>query len=287
MKTFANYHVLFLKDYLIKKQKKNSRFSLRKFAGVLDISPTSLSQILGQKKGISESLAAKIVDKLMLSEEERRLFLLSVSASHSRNSKSKLKSSLELASISKDSSAIEKSNTNVNQIVNNVGPFLLETQEVQNLINSTEIDETYRYKSSTNDFYIRILYKLKNKETGQKLNNFIQVIFTEKTRTGATVYFIQKSNGKFKTYFNNIFDGKHRVTSLVEANQNSTVLFNDDQLPVIPHIHFIHFSSNQHIIGKMEYTKANFVVSGTLVDYENCEKPIDINYRQELKRQYD
>lgn len=287
MSSLVKFHILFLKNYLLEKQQINSKYSLRKLAQKLEISPTSLSQILGQKRGISDNLGIKIANRLGLTEKERKLFLTSISASHSRSSKGKLKSSLELAVLSNQNNSNLKPNKTVNQIVSNTGPFLLETQEVQNLMNFCEIYETYRYKSSNHEYLIRVLQLLRNKKTGERVKDFIQIIFNEKAGTGAKVYFIQNSNGKFNTYFNNVFDGKHQVTSLVEANQNSTVLFNNDQLPVVPYIHFIHFHLNQHVIGKMEYTKEKFLMSGTIVDYENSNQLTKIGYyRLELKRHY-
>ena len=284
MDRFSNFHVLLLKNRLLKKQQQNSRFSLRNFARILDISPTALSQVIGQKKGMSESVAVKIADKLNLTNDERQLFLLSVSAAHSRNLKNKLKSSIELAKIAKKSSPVKKSRNNKNQIISDAGPFHVETLEVQALINSSDVHKTYRYKSNAKELYYRILHILKDKQSGQILKDFIQITFNEKERTAATVYFIQKENGKFKTYFNNVFDGNHQVTSLIEANQNSTVLFNHDHLPVIPQIHFVYLNSNKHVIGKMEYTKKCFVVSGTLIDFDEDLNQTNESYHQEVPR---
>lgn len=284
MEDFSLYHVQILKNALGQRQKKNARYSLREFARNLGVSPTTLSQVFSQKKGLSEKTALSIAEKLNLELNEKEKFLLSVRSAHSRNSKVKLASSLELAEINKQTLRGRKKKLNPNEILEDGGRFSLESLEVQQLVARTDIHFTYRYSSKEDEMHFRILYILKDKFTGEVVQDFIQVTFNEKTRFAATVYFLKKENGRFKTYFNNTFDGKHKVTGLVVENQNTEILFDQDFLPTIPHIRFILLSANKHVIGRMEYTQTQFLVKGTLIDLDQPDRPLDPNYQFCLMR---
>jgi plasmid maintenance system antidote protein VapI len=73
------YHIEFLKDELARRQRKNSKYSLRAFAGHLKIQPSALSRILTNKKDISLATCVRIVKVIEFSEEDKVHFLLSVS----------------------------------------------------------------------------------------------------------------------------------------------------------------------------------------------------------------
>ncbi len=284
MEKFALYHVQLLKNILSKHRARNSKFSLRKFAQDLGISPTMLSQILSNQKGLSESMATNIAEKLNLTSAEKEVFLLSTRSAHSRSSMVKLESILELAEINKRTQKPRKNTSGPNEILSDASRFVVESMEVQQLVAFTEVHAVYRYFSKNEEIQFRILYILKNKISEKIVNDFIQITFNEKTRQGATVYFLKKDNGRFKTYFNNSFDGKHRVTGLVAENQNTEIVFDSNFLPTIPLIRFLVLDTNKHVVGKMQYTENEFSVTGTLVDLDHPDHPLDSNYQLRLFR---
>lgn len=59
-----------LLQYINKKKKKNSQFSLRSLAKGIEISPSQLSSIINRKKKLSPTQAIKIIQKLNLTEQE-------------------------------------------------------------------------------------------------------------------------------------------------------------------------------------------------------------------------
>jgi uncharacterized protein (TIGR02147 family) len=67
-----------LQQQLLKRLARNPQYSLRAFARDLDLSPGFLSALLGHRKGLSETRAASIAQKLSLSENEQKLFSLLV-----------------------------------------------------------------------------------------------------------------------------------------------------------------------------------------------------------------
>ena len=68
---------------------RNAFYSLRSFARDLELPPSSLSEVLNRKKGLSLKAAQRILGKLQLDEEEQKTFLLSVGANHSRSKSEK------------------------------------------------------------------------------------------------------------------------------------------------------------------------------------------------------
>ncbi len=64
------------------KTQRNSRYSMRAFARSLKTSPTTLSLILAGKRVPSVQLALRIADTLSLSEQDRKIFMESVTRAH-------------------------------------------------------------------------------------------------------------------------------------------------------------------------------------------------------------
>jgi uncharacterized protein (TIGR02147 family) len=89
MKKIKFNYIDILKQQLEIRTAKNSNYSLRAFARDLDLNPSRLSEILGQKKGLSMAAAEALAERLGLSKDEREFFLLSVTAQHSRSLKNK------------------------------------------------------------------------------------------------------------------------------------------------------------------------------------------------------
>lgn len=69
MQTSSDFAKILTQEWL-RRQKNNSRYSLRAFAGSLSISPSRLSDFLNGKGGLSASRALEIAKRLNLSEEE-------------------------------------------------------------------------------------------------------------------------------------------------------------------------------------------------------------------------
>jgi hypothetical protein len=76
-----------LKSHFIRRSTMNPRYSLRAFAGFIELSPSKLSEIWSRKKGLSLKRAQDICNKLKLDDEESLIFLTSVEAQHHRDLK--------------------------------------------------------------------------------------------------------------------------------------------------------------------------------------------------------
>ena len=74
-----------LRSELITRIGRNSKYSLRAFARDLGLRPSHLSQILNDKKGVSQALASQIGLKLNLPNNELQYFLDSVESIHGRH----------------------------------------------------------------------------------------------------------------------------------------------------------------------------------------------------------
>ncbi len=68
----------YLKSELEKRCQKNNQFSLRGFARLLEIEPSSLSKILNGKRRITASMFERLAKKLNLSPEEITSYLANV-----------------------------------------------------------------------------------------------------------------------------------------------------------------------------------------------------------------
>jgi len=72
------YYRLFLQSELARRCRKNPRYSLRAFAGHLDMDPGAFSRILNGKRPLSPRLARRLTDSLSLAPEDQMRFLNSV-----------------------------------------------------------------------------------------------------------------------------------------------------------------------------------------------------------------
>ncbi len=80
------YYLQWLLKEFEKKVDKNSRFSLRSFARLVELDSGSLSQIMKAKRVPSERIAKKILSKFEISEEEKTRFWSSLAqAQHQRS----------------------------------------------------------------------------------------------------------------------------------------------------------------------------------------------------------
>ena len=76
-----------LKSHFIRRSTINPRYSLRAFAGFIQLSPSKLSEIWSRKKGLSTKRAQDICERLKLDHDESLLFLTSVEGQHHRDKK--------------------------------------------------------------------------------------------------------------------------------------------------------------------------------------------------------
>lgn len=74
--------------------RKNPRYSLRAYAGFLGVHPSALSRIFAGKQDLSLSGSIHTARKLGLSDEERRLFLQSVSQCRTQRERDRLSRAL-------------------------------------------------------------------------------------------------------------------------------------------------------------------------------------------------
>lgn len=78
---------------------RNPHYSIRAFARDLGLDPAHLNLLLKGKKGLSMDRAEQIAEKLLLSETEKRLFLLTVKKERSRSFKDRAAADQELDQI--------------------------------------------------------------------------------------------------------------------------------------------------------------------------------------------
>lgn len=76
-----------LLDEVIRRKKKNHRYSLNKFARDIGISPAQLSGVINGKRGISVKTAQEIADRISWTKKENSIFLRLVEL---HNAKSKI-----------------------------------------------------------------------------------------------------------------------------------------------------------------------------------------------------
>ncbi len=74
----------FLQEELNNRKTFNSAYSLRAFARDLKVSPSTLSEIISGKKGISKVAAEKMANVLKLGNEEKKCFLMLVDSAAKR-----------------------------------------------------------------------------------------------------------------------------------------------------------------------------------------------------------
>lgn len=73
-----------LNRYFLLRKKRDPKYSLRRFASELGLTPMHLSHILSGQRGLSRKKAEHVATVLKLSYKERRVFLLIVSALSAR-----------------------------------------------------------------------------------------------------------------------------------------------------------------------------------------------------------
>ncbi|BBM83651.1 hypothetical protein [Candidatus Uabimicrobium amorphum] len=72
------FYVEYLCNELQDRVARNPQYSLRAFAKFLDIDASFLSKVMSRKKVLSLKKVDEIVEKLRLTEEERKKFILSI-----------------------------------------------------------------------------------------------------------------------------------------------------------------------------------------------------------------
>lgn len=82
-------HVDFIRDSFRQRKETNPSYSLRAFSRDLNMAPSTLSQVLSHKKGLSQESSLRIACSLNLTKEETEWFVTSVNAKHGRSSKVK------------------------------------------------------------------------------------------------------------------------------------------------------------------------------------------------------
>lgn len=90
-----------LRNEFSNRKRKNNAYSLRSFARDLQISQSFLTQVLGQKRKLSDDKAILISDKLNLKPTQKKIFVNLVRLELSRNQKSKKILQEEISSLLK------------------------------------------------------------------------------------------------------------------------------------------------------------------------------------------
>ncbi len=90
--------ILILSEKFKERAQANPSYSLRSFARDLKVSPSTLSEIFNQKKGISQKLALQLAERLNLPEWEQIYFKQLVHAECSKSPKSKAQAKEQLES---------------------------------------------------------------------------------------------------------------------------------------------------------------------------------------------
>lgn len=93
-----NEVVLILNEKFRERVQANPSYSLRSFARDLKVSPSTLSEVFNERKGISKKLALQLAERLNLPEWEQLYFNQLVHAKCSVNSKAKRQAQLQLNS---------------------------------------------------------------------------------------------------------------------------------------------------------------------------------------------
>ncbi len=93
-----------------RRRQKNASYSLRAFARDLALSPSFLSQLLSEKRGLSSAMAETIADKLQLCTEEREYFIAQsiILFSRSGEQKSRARDQMDALVLSKSALALKK-----------------------------------------------------------------------------------------------------------------------------------------------------------------------------------
>jgi plasmid maintenance system antidote protein VapI len=89
-------YILILNKYFEEKRLKNPAFSIGSYGRLFGISPSRMGEILKGKVGISIKRAIEISNKLSLSEEAYKVFILSVMSEQCRNPSDREKAKVEL-----------------------------------------------------------------------------------------------------------------------------------------------------------------------------------------------
>lgn len=100
-------YVGILNNILIERIRSNPSYSMRSFARDLNIAPSTLSEILKKKKGISTKKASEIVKSLKLPDWQANHFLNLVAIKHARSREEKNQAKANLEAV-KDKIVVEK-----------------------------------------------------------------------------------------------------------------------------------------------------------------------------------
>ena len=73
-------YVEILRSEFLRRKEKNPLYSIRAFAKHLEIHVSALSRILNQKQMLSVRAGVSVIQKMEVSEEDKRTFLLSLAA---------------------------------------------------------------------------------------------------------------------------------------------------------------------------------------------------------------
>lgn len=207
--------------------KENPRQSHRGLAKKLGISPATLINYLNGKTTVSYELALHFIDWLQLSAEYKNFLSLQEELKITRSKRRQLELKSQLSFYRN-------------------GQSLLEIETVQAFLKRTKSHQFFAYLEPHTG-HLRTLYFLKEKDSGNQIRSFYEIIHAPHFGRSMGAYFIENSSGLFTSYIDENLATTPRARVFDPLNYNIKIDFDHEGFPLIhnfatietdPHVNF-------------------------------------------------
>ena len=157
-----------------------------------------------------------------------------------------------------------------------VAPTPTDVQDVQNLMNSTEVSARYNY-CIANTLTCRQLVMLKDKTSKVTSESFADVFMSAERAVGSTGYFLKNANGSFRAILDDAVDGVVLPNKKFNQNQALTVSLDSDGLPTIHGGTILRVGTTRYIIADMAYSTTQSSIIGTEYDSADSSYAVQVS----------
>lgn len=234
----------YLKQVIQTKRQDGDAYSLRAIARRLNVSPSTLSEYINNKKTVSQGTAIKLSQWLRLQSRERNyletLFMIEAT-----------RSSAELKVLSE----------NLNELRRQARDARVE--DIRKFIETVSVSSARVYvREST--FKTRTLLFLKDARTQRPIRSFCEEFFLPVNGQSDKVYFLENDDGTFRAIRSPFHPRIPQDGVLAEKNKSLRVHFDRQGFPTIEKLYLYLASSEAFVIGSIHYSASEMQISGRL-----------------------
>lgn len=156
-----------------------------------------------------------------------------------------------------------------------------DTQEVKELMNTTEVDSRYNY-CIEGTLTCRSLVLLKSKANGARVESWVDIFTSSERMVGSTGYFLVNENRRFRAVTDQTMDGLINIDLKFGDNQNLRITFDQQNFPTVHGVSVKRLGAEAYLYGKIIFSAEEAKIVGILIEPKKPEnnKPVKIVYKR-------